>query len=352
MVSLKFLVCIPVQVNLLVERRYEERRYRREFIQFRVSLRTQKEKTMSDDIPYAHPFPWGDSTIVERQRSTTRSLRKRKFVGSGLAVLRRDMGSESKIGNLSKNILMNLFHQHGIEVDGELESDANKFKGLGLSKGSLHMQTHTSSTDDNPLKLQAENRSFFVPLLKVVIESVDSPISTRHILKKICLLLQPGTLPGNMDSKDMVLAALHFLSSKSETKSDNLLRLPLIRSEKAYGDLERRNFVKVGDWKLEDIEEKLLKMEELFLSSPSSWKWLKRDSFSLSLRLSKADEEAFFMKGTVPLSVKGEGVRKRRVAVQKKETNSPAEAVEASIDEAAINDDEPVVEAIILDEVS
>ena len=303
---------------------------------------------MSDDVPYAHPFPWGDSTIVERQRSTTRSLRKRKFVGSGLAILRKDMGSESKIGILSKNILMNLFHQHGIEVDGELESDANKFKGLGLSKGSLHMETHTS-TDDKPLRLQTGNRSFFVPLLKVVIESVDSPISTRHILKKVCLLLQPGTLPGNMDSKDMVLAALHFLSSKCETKSDNLLRLPLIRSEKAYGDLERRNFVKMGDWKLEDIEEKLLKMEELFLSSPSSWKWLKRDSFSLSLKLSKADEEAFFMKGTVPLSVKGEGVRKRRVTVQKKDKNSPAEAVEASID--SINHDEPVVEANVLDEV-
>jgi len=195
----------------------------------------------------------------------------------------------------------------------------------------------------------------FFKLLKVVIESGDSPISTRHILKKVCLLLQPGTLPGIMDSKDLVLAALHFLSSKSETKSNECALLPLIRSEKAYGDLERRNFVKVGDWKLEDTKEKLFKMEELFLNSPTSWKWQKRES--LSLRLSKENEAAFFMKGTIPLcatskKVKGgEGGRKRIVAIQKAETSSQDDVVEASIDDAAINHGDPVVEAIILDEV-
>jgi len=287
---------------------------------------------MSDEIPYAHPFPWGGSSTIDERNQ---KLRKRKFVGSGLAVLRKEMGSESKLGNLAKTILINLSYQHGIEIDGEIESDAEKFKGLA--------------------KIQLGTCSFFVELLKVVIESGDSPISTRHILKKVCLLLQPGTLPGNMDSKDLLLAALHFLSSKSETKSIECALLPLIRSEKAYGDLERRNFVKVGDWKLEDTEEKLLKMEELFLSSPSSWKWQKRES--LSLRLTKENEAAFFMKGTIPLcatskKVKGgEGGRKRIVAIQKVETSSQNSVVEASIDDTVINHGDSIVEAIILDEL-
>ena len=152
----------------------------------------------------------------------------------------------------------------------------------------------------------------------------------------------------------MVLAALHFLSSKSETQSDHILWLPLIRPLQAFGDLEKRNFEKVGDWRLEDIEEKLLKMEEVFLSSPSSWKWQKRES--LSLRLSKANEDFFFMKGTIPLcatakKVKGEGIKKRKAAVKKTKTDFPAGVVEASIDDAVASNDDRVVEAIILDEV-
>mmetsp|Transcript_19932 Transcript_19932/g.43336 ORF Transcript_19932/g.43336 Transcript_19932/m.43336 type:complete len:312 (-) Transcript_19932:15-950(-) len=304
---------------------------------------------MSDEIPYAQPFPW---TEEQPRGNSTRSLRKRKFVGSGIAVLREEsLGSDSKMGNVAKNILMNLFHQHGIELDGNMESDAKKFKGIGLSDGSFRIKTAASNNrlrntleKKTSLKTESGDKSFFIPLLKAVNESGTRSVSTRQILGKVCLLLQPGTLPGIMDSKDMVLAALHFLSSKSESKSGHILQLPLIRPLQAYGDLERRNYEKVGDWKLEDIKEKLLKAEEMFLSSPSSWEWQKRES--LSLRLSEEDEESLFMKGTVPLcalastkKVKGEGVKKRKAAVKKTKTEISADAVATSIDEAAISDD-------------
>ena len=82
-----------------------------------------------------------------------------------------------------------------------------------------------------------------------------------------------------------------------------LLKLPLIRSEKAYGDLERRNYIKVGDWRLTaSFMQKLIHLEKLFFGSSSSWKWQKRKSFSI--RLSDEDEEALFMKGTIPLRAK------------------------------------------------
>ncbi len=272
---------------------------------------------MSDDIPYAQPFQWAE----ESQGNSTRSLRKRKFVGSGLAMLRKEsLGSESKMGNVAKNILMNLFHQHGIELDGEMESDENKFKGIGLS-----------GKEEPENKSSQGNKSLFVALLKVVSESSNSIVSTRQFLSKACLLLQPGCLPGILDSKDMVLAALHFLSSSNETKSDHVLRLPLIRPVQAYGDLEKRNYKKVGDWKLEDIIVKLSRMEEIFLSSPSSWKWQKRES--LSIRLSREDEESFFTKGTVPLSatakkLKAETVKKRKTPVKSAKTTGSPNAAE------------------------
>jgi len=283
---------------------------------------------MSDDIPYAQPFPWTE----ESQGSSTRSLRKRKFVGSGLALLRKEsLGSESKLGNIAKNILMNLFHQHGIELNGEMESDENKFKGIGLSDRALRVPSPTGKTEI-VLETESGNKSLFIALLKAVTESSTGTTSTRQILGKVCLLLQPGSLPGIMDSKDIVLAALHFLSSNDETKSDHVLRLPLIRPLQAYGDLEKRTFEKVGDWKLEDIKGKLSRMEEVFLSSPSSWKWQKRES--LSLRLSQADEESFFMKGTIPLcaiakKVKGESFKKRKALVKTTKTEFPALEVEA-----------------------
>jgi hypothetical protein len=283
---------------------------------------------MCDDIPYAQPFPWTE----ESQGNATRSLRKRKFVGSGLALLRKEsLGSESKMGNVAKNILMNLFHQHGIELDGEMESDENKFKGIGLSPTD---KTELENLSEYEIALETEsgNKSIFIALLKAVTESSTGTISTRQILGKVCLLLQPGSLPGIMDSKDMVLAALHFLSSNDETKSNHVLRLPLIRPLQAYGDLEKRNFEKVGDWRFEDIKAKLLRMEEVFLSSPSSWKWQKRES--LSLRLSQPDEESFFMKGTIPLcatakKVKGESFKKRKALVKTPKTDFPALEVEA-----------------------
>lgn len=242
------------------------------------------------------------------------------------------------MGNVAKNILMNLFHQHGIELEGGMEGDESKFKGIGLSGKPFRIRSlagenklENRSELKIALETESEDKSLFIALLKAVTESSTGTTSTRQMLRKACLILQPGSLPGMMDSKDMVLAALHFLSSHDETKSDHILRLPLIRPLQAYGDLEKRNYGKIGDWKLEDIKEKLSIMEEVFLSSPSSWKWQKRES--LSPRLSRTDEESFFLKGTIPLcatskKVKGEFIKKRKALLITEKTDFPALEVE------------------------
>jgi len=271
---------------------------------------------MSDEIPFATLT--SPTMVDERQRR----LRKRKFVGSGIAVLKKQTKNVI-LGSLGKTILSSLIYQHGIEINEELQVDnidTVQFEEgfVGGQQQHQHQQQHLTNKDHEPNRnddhtnnnnTDPTSSSFFVALLKAVIGGNDgggnggsfSPVSARHILTKVCLSLHPGNLPGMMDSKDIVLASLNFLSMYFSSQAPHiLLKLPLIRSEKAYGDLERRNYIKVGDWRLtESFKQKLIHLEKLFFGSSSSWKWQKRKSFSI--RLSDEDEEALFMKGTIPL---------------------------------------------------
>lgn len=330
---------------------------------------------MSDDVPFATPFSWDSPAMEKAQMLATRTLRKRKFVGSGLSILMEEESlgrNKSKMGKLAKTILRNLFHQHGIEMtktggfEKYSESDANKMPGAGFSTNRCRWEIpKLGITDDDKLHNASEGKySLFVSLLQLV-EAGPGPVSTKQILRKLCLILRPGDVPGMMDCKDMMLAALHYLSSNYATKSDDLLPLPLIRPSQAYGDLEKRNFVKVGDWKLVQIEAKLWRMEAIFFSTPSPWKWLRREHFC-PRGLSKQDEKSFLCKGTIPLSAtatksKGEGKRKRRTtsestAQQQKQHHQ--DTVSPVVAEATVDDtmdagfDDPVVEATIVDEAT
>jgi hypothetical protein len=108
------------------------------------------------------------------------------------------------------------------------------------------------------------------------------------------------------------------------------------------GDLEKRSYAKKGDWKLSDILDNILQLEQAFLSSATSWKWLERSKFSP--QLSVQDEKTFFLKGSIPASATGkkakaESTRKRKVSVSSAggAPNSPQ------------NDDSmPVVEATVV----
>jgi hypothetical protein len=315
---------------------------------------------MSGKIPYAQPYAWDSPSIEESQQAAIRSLRKRKFVGSGIAVLRKDSKS---MGKVAQNILSNLFHQHGIEVpDAEdSRSDANRFlrQLIRDADGAIPKE---GSSDEEILRNAGEGKySLFLSLVKAV-DTANYPVPTMLLVKTNCLVLSPRSVPGNCDSRDMILAALHFLSSKHPTQSDELLQLPVIRPIQAYGDLEKRNFEKAGNWKFDEIKEKLLKMEEIFLNSPSNWKWLKRETFCPRLP-SKEEENTFFLTGSVPDSAnprkpKAEGSRKRKVTSPAsssiRQAKAPTSAIiaEASIDDTATSgdDDEIVVEATIVED--
>ena len=325
---------------------------------------------MSGNIPFAQPYAWDDVKSIEESQAAIRSLRKRKFVGSGIAVLRED---SKKMGRVAQNILTNLFHEHGIDNDQEVvptngneesESHANRFRRETMPDVDDAIPKE-DSTDEEILRNAGEGKySLFLALVKAI-DTSHSPVPSMLLVRKTCLVLSSGTVPGSCDSRDMVLAALHFLSTKYATQSDDLLQLPLIRPVNAYGDLEKRNFVKNGTWKLDDIKEKVLKLEDIFLNSPSSWKWLKRET-ACPRSLTKEEEKSFYLTGTIPDSVNPRkpttgGNRKRRSTspssslTNKKQVETPASSTiiaEASIDDAETSedDDELVVEATIIEE--
>ena len=103
------------------------------------------------------------------------------------------------------------------------------------------------------------------------------------------------------NSLEMVMAALQFMSRDCEVITADLISLPLIRPSQELADLERRTFSKWGDWTMDDdFKERILRLEQIFASSSSSWKWLKREF--AAPRLSQKDEYSLFLKGTIPAS--------------------------------------------------
>jgi len=188
--------------------------------------------------------------------------------------------------------------------------------------------------------------SFFVAVLNAIRRNVP-PVTTKKIIRSCCMTLRPGDVPGSLDAKEMVLAALFFLSSKLETKSKNLQDLPLIQPAQELGDLEKRAYMKAWEWRIEDITENVLALEQIFFATPSKWRWLSREKFCP--RLTEKEEASFFMKGSIPASaaakrVKGETTRKRKAApapTTLASATSPPEAEANSI---------PVVEAAVIAE--
>jgi hypothetical protein len=355
---------------------------------------------MSGNIPYAQPYPWADETMVARQKIVTQALRKRKFVGTGLALLQKEaLGPKSKMSPTAQNILVNLFHQHGMELSNEVLSESalkdnnnttgqSKRPKIILQISKKRGVPEPGTPDEEIVKKASEGKySLFKTILSVIEnEKTLDAVPTPLMLAKVCFVVPPSAIPGSMDAKDMVLAALQFLSSTYEAKSKEMMELPIIKAVQRYSDLEKRYYQKEGTWQLEDFDKdgRLLKLEDFFLLSPSSWKWLRREVFCP--RLTKAEEATFFLNGTVPEGATGKAKQpprkkkatptKKPTAATKKEAPSPTassfahsetpsfapsfDAADASIAEASVaassdsegDDDFPVVEAQILDDDS
>lgn len=126
-------------------------------------------------------------------------------------------------------------------------------------------------------------------------------------------MVSPGNVPGHMDAKEMILAAIDFLASEA----DGELKLPLISTVQHQDDLEKRVYQKEGSWSLSDSNflDKLFELETIFMEAPMQP--IGRRKYCPNV--APQDELPLLMKGTIPASA----TAKKRGATAKRKTPTP-----------------------------
>ena len=86
---------------------------------------------MSSEVPYATPYPWDSPMVEESQKYANRGLRKRRFIGSGFASVRKHaFGSESSIGDVAKTLLINILLIWSDMSTEKMPREKESFQGI------------------------------------------------------------------------------------------------------------------------------------------------------------------------------------------------------------------------------
>jgi hypothetical protein len=258
---------------------------------------------MSQGIPLATPYPWAPS----EKQITHPVSRKRK--GSGLLVLNQAL-QDTCTSKRAKNILQSLLG--GTVTTGGANDDTYRLATVSLltNESAPPLQTidPSSQLQDETLLEMAQNGRFSLlgSILRVITESPTTPVSTKHILRTCSLAVRPGDVPPQMDAKEMILAALFFLSS---THRSEHWELPLILPTNVDVDLEKRSYEPV---EFSPSESQLQWLETAFLKSPGDF--MGREKYCP--RLKRDEEVQLLLKGTLPTSAtpKSAGTKRRSTA--------------------------------------
>lgn len=270
-----------------------------------------------DIIPEATPYPWAPN---ERQAALI-SCRKRK--GRGLEFLQEKLQKQG-ISHDAKSLLVSLLPEL---ADDEEPVPPHK---TALSSEVLFDElrsepqiARSSQNDEEILALaQAGTLSLLGSILNVFEVSVGS-VTAKILVRSCSLMVKPGSVPGHMDAKEMVLAAVHFLSSETSEES----KIPFISVVQNHDDLEKRTYQKEGTWTLADQEvlARVNRLETIFSESPQPP--LGRMKFCPNLP--SGQEITLLMKGTVPGTATG---KKKSTSAKRKATTSPASFPETTDD--------------------
>jgi hypothetical protein len=244
-------------------------------------------------------------------------------MGSGFAALQKGLHGTSAG---AQSILLRLLNDAGVELDGDQPSIVQK---LSLMSKRSKEVVPTNLKEDQVLQLAQSGKWSLLGSILSVVDEATHPVSAKQILRVCALAARPGDVPGQLDAKEMVLAAINFLSSTLDEESKFMPNLPMIQPMQESPDLEKRNYEKVGTWVLSEIvhSEQFQSLETLFCSTASPWEWLGREKFCPRLSVLSApteEESLLLLKGTIParaapakVSRKGEGgaSRKRKTPV-------------------------------------
>jgi len=176
------------------------------------------------------------------------------------------------------------------------------------------------------------------------LEEDGGSVPTKSFLKICALALRPGMVPSRMDAKEMVLAALHFLSSDAPLPFD-APPLPWIRPVQELPDLEKRSYEKFGDWTADAIMPAIKKVESIFYEATSSnLNGLPRVRFLPTGVSNEMERNLVLLKGIAPSGAL-KGRRKKRTnsvgsptkAQPELGTSAEAEVTPSSVPPAAVS---------------
>jgi len=239
--------------------------------------------------------------------------------GTGISILRAELNSASGGGLLkssnAKAILRNLLKEHGLDVPAGVPRPAEKKN----TEKKARKPIETTMSDERVMQLAQEGElSFLASLLKVIEEEelegggggattatyTTNGVTTKVLIKACCLAVEPALVPAWCDAKEMVMAALYFLSS-SMVPADGASAaifptLPLIRPIQEFPDLEKRSYEKAWDWSItgsDQFLQQVLSLERVFYSSAREYRWLARVRSCPDL---PAGRDLLLLKGSPP----------------------------------------------------
>lgn len=234
----------------------------------------------------AAAYPWG----IEEHQLSPSDTRKRR--GSGYAVVEQAL-KDSSTSNRAKEILRNLVDMN--DFAEETTDDSSLLATTALTKQSsssplVAINPNAPFPEEEILQMAQDGQiSLLGSIVRVIQESIVTPVSTKDVLKSCVLGVCPGSIPAYMDAKDMVVAALLFLSS---THKNEYWDLPLIRPIDDTIDLEKRTYELVQS----PTESQIQWLEAAFVSSAD--KYVAREKFCP--RLEPNDEAPLLFKGIIP----------------------------------------------------
>jgi hypothetical protein len=248
-----------------------------------------------------------------------------------------NQSEDSQMSETAKRFLSTLLDEHHVELSQDHNDAALHAHQPSLNK-KQKMLVSEDMSDETVLQMAAAGElSLFGSLLATIengngdgtrdvataanTDSINATsTSTRTLIKTCSLAVPPASAPASMDCKEMVMAALHFLSSVPPTNTTftnnnanaNLLQLlPLIRPQQMTPDLEKRSYQKVGDWKLGDelLDTQVAALEQVFLygSNQEGYVWLGRERFCPRLPADAVatGEDLLLLKGNPPVHATG-----------------------------------------------
>lgn len=240
--------------------------------------------------------------------------------GAGFTYLKTQLSgssdSEITINNDGKRILNALLAEHGISLDEIVDSDDEEEDQRPTKRNRVEdiQIVDTTMSDETILQLarQVPSKMSLLGSLLKLIHDDGGTVSTRAFLKICALSVRPGMVPAHMDAKEMVMAALCFLSSIDIQFDPAHPPAPWIRSVQETGDLEKRVYEKVGNWELADLLPAVVILEDVFYSSIVDLKWMPRARFCPDIA-NKVERDLLLLKGNPPTSCTKKIVRKKKV---------------------------------------